>query len=78
MVRGIAVYRRLGCQLCHRALGYGAPGAVTFAPSLDYIGLRGSGYLFRSVIEHPAATFKGTVMPAFSEVLASDPEARTR
>jgi hypothetical protein len=68
LVRGARVYQELGCQLCHRAFGWGD--AKAFAPALDFAGLHGAKFLAAEVA-HPEQRNRSTVMPAFEHALAA-------
>jgi cbb3-type cytochrome oxidase cytochrome c subunit len=52
---GEAIYRREGCNACHRVFGNGA----TYGPSLDGVGSRRSAQWLRQYLEEPKPGVSG-------------------
>ena len=73
LARGVGLYLRLGCAMCH-SLSAGGRGGWDYGPDLRGLGRRSLAFLEASLLE-PTANFPGSTMPSYRESFRDDRRA---
>lgn len=73
LARGVDLYLRLGCAMCH-SLSAGGRGGWDYGPDLRGLGRQPLSYLKSSLLE-PTANFPGSTMPAYQASFRDNPKS---